>query len=289
MFLVIVGIVLILYQAPYAPDQFFIFAGILAFVIGKGRTFLRDWTPPIILLLTYEYLRTLIPEINHAVHYTTMINFDKFVFGGIPTLFLQKIFYAAAALHWYDYVASFLYYSHFVIPLLVAFAFWLTDREFFENYVFTIVGVSFAGFLTFLLFPAAPPWLASLNGFIGPVTHITAVVSQHLLGFLALPTVYAAFKSNPVAAVPSLHMAYAVVTAIFLSKKYPKWMPLFVLYALAMAVGVMYLGEHYFFDVLTGIAYSALAYIAIKNLFRLKTVRNFVFDKFNGRGRDASL
>ena len=84
-------------------------------------------------------------------------------------------------------------------------------------------------------------------------------------------------------------MAYAVVTAIFLSKKYPKWMPLFVLYALAMAVGVMYLGEHYFFDVLTGIAYSALAYIAIKNLFRLKTVRNFVFDKFNGRGRDASL
>ena len=261
-----VGVVLILFQAPYAPDQFFIFVGILAFVIGKGKRFLRDWTPPIILLLAYEYLRTLIPEINRAVHYMAMIDFDKFVFGGLPTLFLQKIFYSAAALHWYDYAAAFLYYSHFVIPLLVAFAFWLTDREFFENYVFTIVGVLFAGFLTFLLFPAAPPWLASINGFIGPVTHITAIVSQHLLGFLALPTIYAIFKSNPVAAVPSLHMAYAAVTAIFLSKKYPKWTPLFVLYALAMAIGVMYLGEHYFFDVILGAMYAIFMYFLVKNL-----------------------
>ncbi len=267
---------LIFYQAPYAPDQFFVFAGLVAFIIGKGKKFLRDWTPPIILLLAYEYLRTFIPAINPVVHYWPMINFDKALFGVPPTLSLQHLFYSATTLHWYDYIASFLYYSHFVIPLLVAFAFWLTDRRFFENYVFTIVGVSFAGFLTFLIFPAAPPWLASLNGFLPPVTHITAVVSRHLLGFLAFPTVYAVFESNQVAAVPSLHMAYAVVTAIFLAKKFPKWTPLFVFYALAMAVGVLYLGEHYLFDVLTGILYAILAYGGIRMLFRTKTVERMV-------------
>ncbi|MCL4403750.1 phosphatase PAP2 family protein [Patescibacteria group bacterium] len=276
LFLAVIGIALIFYQAPYAPDQFFVFAGLVAFVIGKGKKFLRDWTPPILLILAYEYLRTLIPQINPVVHYLPMIDFDKFIFGVPPTIALQHLFYSAGALHWYDYAASFLYYSHFVIPLLVAFAFWLRDRLLFENYVFTIVGVSFVGFLTFLLFPAAPPWLAGLNGFLPPVTHITDIVSRHLLGSLALPTVYAVFKSNPVAAVPSLHMAYATVTAVFLSKKFPKWTPLFVLYSLAMAAGVMYLGEHYFFDVLTGVIGAGLAYWGVHALFRNKAVENLV-------------
>lgn len=83
---------------------------------------------------------------------------------------------------------------------------------------------------------------------------------------MAFPTIYAIFKSNPVAAVPSLHMAYATVTAIFLSKKFPKWTPLFVLYGLAMAAGVIYLGEHYFFDVALGIIYSLVVYLAVRKL-----------------------
>jgi membrane-associated phospholipid phosphatase len=261
-FLVVVGIFLSAHQAPYAPDQFFAAAFLVALVIGEVKDFLRDWTPPILLILAYEYLRSLIPTLHIPTHFFPMIRFDQFFFGGrLPTQILQNLFFDPTHLHWYDYLSSVLYSSFFVVPLVIAFLFWLTDRPAFERYVIGMVGLFYMGYLTYLFFPAAPPWLASQSGFIHPaIVRVSDAISSHFYSFIALPTVYRYFASNPVAAVPSLHAAYAVLTGLFLYRKNRGWFIPAFLYGAGVCVAVIYLGEHYFFDVVLGMLYAVVVY-----------------------------
>jgi membrane-associated phospholipid phosphatase len=262
LYLGVIGFFLIIHQAPYSPDQFFFFALVFAILIGQGKDFLKDWTPPILLLLVYEYLRTLIPAINPHIHYYAMPKFDMFIFGGhLPTVLLQHLLYTPGYLHWYDYTSAFLYSIFFVVPLFIAFILWLVDRTDFEGYIFGMVGLSFMAYFTYLAFPAAPPWLAAQYGIIPPVTHITSVVLSHFLGFIALPTVYKYFGPNVTAAVPSLHAAYPFFTALYIGKKYPWSVWPLALYAIGVAFAVIYLGEHYFFDVVLGLLYAYIAYL----------------------------
>jgi membrane-associated phospholipid phosphatase len=217
-----------------------------------------------LLLLAYEYLRALIPKINPHVHYYFMAKFDAFLFHGqLPTAWLQHLLYNPNYLHWYDYVSAFLYSTFFAVPLCVAFILWLVDREDFEGYVFGMVGLSYMGFLTYLAYPAAPPWLAAQHGIIPQIVHVADVAFSHFSPFLALPTVYKYFAPNLTAAVPSLHAAYPFFTLLFIGKEYPKTVPFLILYAVGVSFAVIYLGDHYFFDVALGFAYAYLAYLAV--------------------------
>lgn len=261
----VIGIFLILHQAPYSPDQFYYFALVFVLLTGQAKSFIKDWTAPILLLLSYDFLRSIIPKINPTIHYLFMPRFDMALFGTIPTVFLQHALYNPNYLHWYDYVCAFLYSIHFVVVLFVAFILWLTDRKDFETYIFGMVGLSYMAFFTYMAFPAAPPWLAAQYGFIPPVTHITNVVFGHYLNFIALPTVYKYFGENVAAAVPSLHAGYPFFTALFLGKKFPKAIPFLTLYIAAIGFAVIYLGEHYFFDVILGMLYAFIAYLVVQN------------------------
>jgi membrane-associated phospholipid phosphatase len=68
---------------------------------------------------------------------------------------------------------------------------------------------------------------------------------------------------NPVAAMPSLHMAFATLAAGFFWFGRRWWQRiLLALYPIAMGVTLVYGGEHYVIDELVGVAY-ALAVIAV--------------------------
>ena len=49
---------------------------------------------------------------------------------------------------------------HFVIPLSFAYLLWLHKREHFARFTGAFLLLSYAALMTFLVFPAAPPWLA---------------------------------------------------------------------------------------------------------------------------------
>jgi len=273
-YLLISGIFLILHKSPYTPDQFFIFAFVVVIFTGRAKIFLRDWTQPILLILAYEYLRSVIPKTNPHVYFKFMIDFDKFIFGQLPTVYLQNLLFSISHLHWYDYFGALLYSSHFTIPLFVAFIFWLYDKSIFKNYIFSIALVSYMGFLTYLLFPAAPPWLASEQGMIfPPLQHINNIVFGHFSGSISLPTVYKYLGANLVAAVPSLHAAYPLLTSLFLVKKHPKSLVIMAIYIFAIWFFVIYSGDHYFFDVVLGAIYALVAYYVVKNWGKLKKIR----------------
>jgi membrane-associated phospholipid phosphatase len=69
----------------------------------------------------------------------------------------------------------------------------------------------------------------------------------------------AAVAPNNVAAVPSLHAAFPLIACVFLivafGWKRAGWT---AIYPLTMWFGVVYLGEHYVFDVILGIGYALI-------------------------------
>jgi hypothetical protein len=255
-YLTIITAFMIWHQEFFSPDRFFVFALIAMIIAGKAWSFLWDWLPPIMLILGYDYLRGLVPLATTKVHIRAMIYFDKFVFfGNVPTLWLQQHFFTLGTIHWYDNLATVLYYLHFIIPLFVALLFWFIDKKIFKLYMAGIVLISYAAWVTYYIFPAMPPWMAAQQGFLPPVAHILDQTLAHFAHPINLATVYQYVGANLVAAVPSLHAAYPMMTALFFYKKFPKWGLVFFVYPLLMCLTILYLGEHYFFDIVVAAIY----------------------------------
>jgi membrane-associated phospholipid phosphatase len=123
-----------------------------------------------------------------------------------------------------------------------------------------MTALSLAAYVTYELTPAAPPWMASDLGELGPVTRVIGHVWE-ALGVDRIAAIFHGGNSlaNDVGAIPSLHSAYPIVTMCLLWKYVaPKWRVLLVGYPLAMATALVYSGEHYVADVLLGWLYAAL-------------------------------
>jgi hypothetical protein len=262
-YILAISVYMIWHRAWFSPDQFFAFAIIGTLFIGRIKQFLQDWIPVLLLLFGYEYLRGVVPFLTKYVNIWPMIRADELLFGYLPTIKLQASLFDGVTLHWYDYMAVTLYISHFVIPMVVAFIFWIYDRKIFKSFTMTFLLLSYLAFFTFILFPAMPPWMASNQGYIPPLKKIMDQVMASFAHPIDVPSVYRFFGANLVAAVPSLHAAYPLLIFLFLHKKFKSWALLSLPYVFGVWFAVMYLGEHYAIDVIIGIIYACVAYLTI--------------------------
>jgi hypothetical protein len=254
---------MVYHRAWFSPDQFFAFAIVAVILLGRTRQFLADWVPVFLFLFGYEYLRGLGPILTKQAHILPMIVADKMIFGFVPTIKFQSMFYNANHLHWYDYMSVILYTSHFIVPWFIAFVFWLYDRKHFKLYTAAFLTVSYLAFFTFIIFPAVPPWMASDKGYLPPLYKIMDQVYASFAHPISVPSIYKFFGANLVAAVPSLHAAYPWLIFLFIRKKSKVISYMTLLYVIGVWFAVMYLGEHYFIDILVGVIYSTAAYILI--------------------------
>jgi hypothetical protein len=250
------------------PDKLLIFMTFAFMCFGQGWAVLKRFVPFVAALLVYESFRGLVPHLNTHVHYTELIDADRFLFfGRLPTKILQNWWWHGHV-QWYDFVFYLIYMMHFILPFSLAILIWKTREKHYWRYVMTFLTASFAGFFTFLLFPAAPPWLAYQQGLIEPITRVSSSVF-FALGVHDFPSVYNKISPNPVAAMPSLHAAYATLFFMFVYKLYgKKWGALAAIYPLGIYVGTVYQGEHYAIDEIVGALYAVLAYIAVHWLYR---------------------
>ena len=222
-----------------------------------------DWLPLTAVLLVYDLSRGAADSIGVPVHFEAMIDFDRLVFfGQTPTEWLQANLFDSEAVRWWDVVFTIIYTSHFIVPFAVAGVLWARQRQAFLSFTKRFVTLSSAGLLTYIAFPAAPPWMASEEGMLGDVDRSTASGWE----VIDLNTAAAFEKGqaavNLVAAVPSLHAAFAALVAMFLWPRVRRgWRPLLALYAVAMGFALVATGEHYVFDILLGWAYAALVMI----------------------------
>jgi hypothetical protein len=268
LFPAVTGAMMLARGAFPAPDQFFLLALAGIFFTGRVKAFLWDWLPPIALLLGYDSLRGAMPDLMHRVHILPMIEFDRWIFGGASAvLLLQHQFYTPGHLHWYDTAAVILYFMHFLVPLMVALFFWFIDRSLFKRFMASMVILSYLAFIIYYVFPAMPPWMASDRGYLAPVAPIMRMVLATFGYPETLPTgtLYRYIGPNLIAAVPSLHAAFPFMTALFLTEKFRRWGRLAFLYPAAVWLAVVYLGEHYVFDIFAAVCLTLAVYAAIAN------------------------
>lgn len=232
-------------------------------IFGRAKELLKRLMPFVALLLVYESFRGLVPRLNKHVNYTWMPRMDRLLFGDLPTRIFQRWWWHGHVM-WYDFVFYVPYVLHFVLPIGVALLIWKYREKFYWRYVTTFLVVSFMGFMTFLAFPAAPPWLASEKGYIAPIQRVSSNV-WFALGFKDFPSVYNKISPNPVAAVPSLHAAYATLVFIFVWRLFgKKWGLLAAAQPLLIYIGTVYQGEHYMIDELIGGLYAVIAYFLVR-------------------------
>lgn len=249
-----------------APDLIALALLGFAFLTARLVSFLRDWSPFVLLLLGYVALAGIDSGVTARAHVQFPIGVDEAIFhGSLPTIWLQSHLWTPQQQHWYDYLAAVLYPMHFIVPLVLAFAFWIWRKRIYWRFVSSYLLLCYAGFVTYLLFPMAPPWWAASEG---RIPTVTLIIDQVRFGGADNPIVLATryFKPNPVAAMPSIHAAFPVLVWLVLWRLFPRWGWAWVVYPLAMAFSVVYLGEHYVVDVLAGWLYAIAAFFAIWGL-----------------------
>jgi membrane-associated phospholipid phosphatase len=250
------------------PDKLLVFLVFVFMIFNQAWDMLKHFAPFVAILLVYDSFRGLVPFLNGHVNYTLMPNFDKLLLGGnLPTVVLQQ-WLVRPYVTWYDYVFFIFYLLHFVLAIGMGVAIYKLRRSQYWRYAMTYVLASFGAFFIYLAFPAAPPWMASDNGIIPHITRVSSEV-WGAIGITDFPSVYNSFAPNPVAAVPSLHAAFAILFAIFAFKYFgKKWGIVSLVYPFCIVVGVVYMGEHYVFDVITGAMLAVGAFVAAPYVLR---------------------
>jgi hypothetical protein len=245
-----------------------VFAGLAVHAVTDGLRrvgrLLVDWLPLVAVLLAYDASRGMADGLGMTVHVTEPAAADRWLgLGQLPTVVLQRHWEAP----WWEALASLVYGSHFVVTPLVLAVLWVRDRERWVRFARLVVLLSAAGLATYVLYPAAPPWLAAKDGAIEPVERL----SSGGWAVLGLPKAGALLEGsqaqvNQVAAVPSLHTAFAVLVCLALLPATTRaWQRvLLVTYPVLMALVLVWAAEHYVVDTLLGAGYAvgAVALVA---------------------------
>jgi membrane-associated phospholipid phosphatase len=181
-------------------------------------------------------------------------------------VWLQQHLYDASRIHWWDVIGSWVYFSHFVATFGVAIVLWLRARPRWAQFMRRWFALSVAGLITYFVYPAAPPWWAAQTGDIPQAVVRISTRGWHEFGMHGAGNLLklGQAQANPIAAIPSLHTAFALfVVLFFLPMVGKRWWPLLLAYPLAMTFTLVYSGEHYFVDVLVGWAYVIVIFLVV--------------------------
>lgn len=165
-------------------------------------------------------------------------------------------------------------YGTYIYAVLGA-ALFLYRRDFhrLQRFTWTFLLLNVAGFVTYHLFPAAPPWYFHAHGC---VVDLAAEASagpnlarvDALLGVGYFRGFYG--RSNDIfGAVPSLHVAYPALLALETWPYFTRPLrAVAVAYAALMCFAAVYLDHHWIIDVVVGLAYTAACAALVRLAFR---------------------
>ena len=156
--------------------------------------------------------------------------------------------------------ANFMYVnSHFVMTTTVLVWLYLRHNErfyFVRNMFMIAMGLALVGYV---LMPTAPPRFFPELGFVDTIAYYVNV--KHDSGLVAL-------FFNPYAAVPSMHVAFALMISIptLLIVRSRAAKVLWALYPLVITFVVLVTGNHWFFDALVGAVVAGTAALVARHV-----------------------
>jgi membrane-associated phospholipid phosphatase len=258
------------------PDVAAVALGLAGVLIVSGRLHLASWLPLIALLLAYELMRGLADDAGFPVHMEDLIVTERLLaFGHLPGQVLQDSLHTAGEIDLVAGVSTSVYLVHFLIPVFTGVVLWVWRRQFFHDYMAALILLSLAAFVTYLLFPAAPPWYAAERGlldgpdgipvitYLKPAVFVDAAAMFGIDGSFLYTSVFYGLGPNDVAAWPSLHVAYPFLMFLFLRRAFGNIAWLALGYTLLVGFSVVYTGDHWVHDTIGGLAFAYIAYYAI--------------------------
>lgn len=223
-------------------------------------------------------------RLGFGLHVEEPAAVDRAVFGGVPSVWMQQHLVDGSS-HWYDAAAALVYVTHYVaIPAVTALV-WFGMRNRFRPWIAAVLAFTGIGVAGYVVYPAAPPWLASQRGQIGGVDRISTLGWEHLqLPLVGDLTSASQAGSNPIAAMPSLHAGAAMLVTLFLwPLARTAWRVALVGYVVLMALALVYTGEHYVVDVVAGWLTAAAAVAVAPAVIRRRA------GTLGAHGRSAGL
>jgi hypothetical protein len=251
---------------------------LLAYAGPRSKRLFLGLLPIGLLGLVYDSMRYvkdvgLSPE---RIHTCDLQAFDARVFGvsaGGAKIAIPDYWHAHAhtAL---DVLCAIPYGTFIYVSLAVAIWLYLRDYDAFRRFGWTFLLLNLVGFVTYHVYPAAPPWYVEAHGC---VADLSAHASEGpnlarvdaMLGFGYFHGFYGR-SSDVFGAVPSLHVAYPLINLLF---GWRHWRVLGRALASAflvlMAFSAVYLSHHWVVDVVLGVAYT----VGIERLVRVVWTR----------------
>jgi len=258
-FLVIMGL---FNRFFFAPKIFLLlFTILLALFLGKLDLFYRDWFVFLSFIYLFDTMRgtiyILTCRLDLPVHMLYVIKWDRFLFGEVPSVTLQRALLDPLHYTWLEKSLTALHGTHFVAFLIVGLLIWLHRPRSFYLFRRSFYLVTFLGVLGYGIIPTAPPWMASKYfGVLPALTRFNAEIYN-----MVIPDITSGFNTNPIAAMPSLHTAFPVLASLILWKLF-RWKALpFIVYTLVVLSTIIYTGDHYIVDILAGAGLALLCYL----------------------------
>jgi membrane-associated phospholipid phosphatase len=255
-----------------------VIAGLLALSLTDLRRLVPrlivDWLPVALLFVLYDYSRQLSEWLGVHVHSALQIRFDELLFGKpLLTVRLQHWLGQTKAVRPWEYALFGVYITHFFLALVIAGFLWRFAYPRFRVFRVQLVTLFTLGFLTYVLYPADPPWFVSQKAHHLPTIYRPVFEAWGKLGLRAAGSIveHGNELGNQLAAIPSMHAAVSLFICLFFWRGARPWLrAVLALYVLAMAFTLVYGGEHYVFDVVVGWCYALAVVAAAPALARMR-------------------
>lgn len=236
----------------------FVVFGVLFVPVSRARSFVLSFIPYGAVWFIFTALRSLADETILARTVNLRVAaFERLLFDGqLPTVTLQHRFFDPDNLRWWDYYLTGIHWSYFFIPHLVAIRLWHKHPPLFKHYLASMTLLLAVGLGIYFLIPTNPPWMAGeqFNSPAAPtVLRVMQPVAENLGGGIYQASYRVIGESNPIAAMPSIHMAITFLLVFPALRFGRKWRITALLYAASMGLALVYLGEHYVIDIVIGV------------------------------------
>lgn len=262
----------------YIGIHFILILVIILLIYFANRTeskilkFLRWWYP--VLLFTFNY-----KEINAFTHIlvnewkdVSILNFEKIIFGGHPTLWLER--FATPML---TEVMKLDYFSYYLMmPVGAAVLYFSGKKKAYIRYISTICFAFYISYIGFIVYPVRGPrytlydkytkdYSVNIKEFYGPFVEddVASKNTMALKGYAItnLQDYIMRYGSLHGGCMPSSHIAVAFVCMIMMWFYKRKMFYVYLPLVSVLCIAVVYNRYHYISDVFAGILVAVMAVV----------------------------
>ena len=259
-YLVILLLRYVYYGVLFSFSLGLVFLALLPLTLLLGRTaqFVRELTPFIVLLMSYEALQGVAGSLTLApvIHPTASSGLSYGVIQAVQSAFLSPDLTDAMSL---------LYGLHFPLVIGSAILLWYSNKILYKRYVYSLVACSYVSLIFYTIAPSAPPWY---NGVASNLLATTSAQIGSSSLFSELAKIGSMIESDKLAAFPSLHAAYVVLFSYFTIKLKRTYGLVSIPITVGVLFSTIYLGQHYVTDLVAGVMVAAACVLMVARLDR---------------------